>query len=427
MKAYLFSLGCKVNSYEESAARRLLRDRGYEIAERPEEADLVYLNTCAVTSEGERKSRQKAASLRRVCPDAVLVVAGCASQDEPEKFAELGADYVYGTYPKYAFLDRLDGRRPQKPVILVGKPRDYHVYEEAGHAVCGDRARAYLKIEDGCDAFCAYCLVPYLRGPVRSREKALVLKEAGALYGQGYREIVLTGIHLGLYGKDRGEKGLGGLVEDLLEALPADARIRLGSLESSEVDEGILSSLKNGEGRLCPHFHMPLQSGSEKTLLRMGRPYPAVEYLKKAELIRAAFPGAAIAADFIAGFPGETDDDFKNSLDFVKKAKISFLHAFPYSPRPGTRAAVMPGQVPAATRKERTKEAIRVGDELTEEYLSSLDGLGDSVLVEKIADGVGYGHSGRFAYCAVKGGHLVRGKLENGIYGRNLTVFKPKQ
>ncbi len=420
MKYFVKTLGCKVNSYESGAVGRLLEGMGYERSS-AKDADVIYVNTCAVTGEGERKSRQAVRHLRQTNPNAFLMVYGCASEKDRKAYAEMGADLVGGTYPKFSFPEYLGKGRPEEAIILEGDPKGYRAYEEAGLISYGEKTRAFLKVQDGCDAYCAYCLVPYLRGHSRSREPEKVFEEARLLAGLGYKEIVLTGIHLGMYGRDIGFGSFGRLVKELLDTLPSDVRIRVGSLESNEVDEIFLETLKNSDGRLCPHVHMPLQSGCSRTLKAMGRPYDTEEYLRKAEAIRAAVPGAAIAADLILGFPGETEEDFQESLAFVEKAKISFLHAFPYSPRPGTKAAGLKNAVSHEIAKKRARAAIALGNILNKEYLDSLSGLRDEVLVEEVGeDGAMYGHSGRFAYCRVERSQGQKGSLVRGIYGDNL-------
>ena len=355
MKFFIETLGCKVNSYESAAIASLLEERGHTPTDKKEEADVLVLNSCAVTAEGERKSHQRARQLRRSSPEATLVVLGCASQKDGESFLKAGADLVYGTHPKFAFIPLLTGKRPEVAKSFVEIPRKTHWdYEEGGKALYEERARAFLKIEDGCDSFCAYCLIPYLRGPVRSRVPKAVYQEAW---------------------------------------------------------------------RLCPHFHLPLQSGCQKTLSKMGRPYDTSDYLRTVEAIRQAYPGVAIAADFICGFPGETEEDFRESLAFVEKAHIDFLHAFPYSSRPGTRAALYP-QVAPSIKKERTKEAIAIGKKLQGEYEASLLGLEDEIVVEEVLeDGYVRGKSGRYIDCTIYAPKAQRKDLVKGVYGQSLQIL----
>ncbi len=421
MKFFIETLGCKVNAYESAAIASLLEERGHTPTDKKEEADVLVLNSCAVTAEGERKSHQRARQLRRSSPEATLVVLGCASQKDGESFLKAGADLVYGTHPKFSFVPLLTGKRPEVAKSFVEIPRKTRWdYEEGGKALYEERARAFLKIEDGCDSFCAYCLIPYLRGPVRSRAPEAVYQEALTLSNMGYHEIVLTGIHLGKYGVEG--VNLSRLCAHLLHILPSDVRIRLGSLESSEVDGELLSLLKDSQGRLCPHFHLPLQSGCQKTLSKMGRPYDTSDYLRTVGAIRQAYPGVAIAADFICGFPGETEEDFQESLAFVEKAHIDFLHAFPYSSRPGTRGALYP-QVAPSIKKERTKEAIALGKKLQGEYEASLLGLEDEIVVEEVLeDGYVRGKSGRYIDCTIYAPKAQRKGLVKGVYGQSLQI-----
>ncbi len=414
-KYYVHTLGCKVNFYESCMMEGQLSARGFERTLDPKNADILVLNTCAVTSEAARKSRQSLSSLRKKNPGATFGVCGCASQEDGEAFLHLGADIVLGTYGKSLLIDRLVDKKPSDDAYIF-KPEGKNTSYEEAPASYSERARAYLKIQDGCNAYCAYCLVPYLRGHSRSRNPRCVIEEAKALAEKGFHEIVITGIHIGMYGIDLSPRiDLGDLLGMLFEALPSDVRVRLGSIEVSEVDDKILALLKK-EPRLASHFHMPLQSGSDSVLRRMGRPYLTKEYLDNCAKLRQARPDIAIAADIIAGFPGETEEEWKATMDFVRKAKLAFVHAFPYSIRKGTKAEKMKDQVPSIIKKARVKELISLAKELGEEYRISLAGKPTMVLLEEeIAPGIYEGTTSEFLTLRTSGepnsrGHLILGK-----------------
>lgn len=335
MKACVFTLGCKMNEVESESLLRGLEELGYEVTEELGAADLYLLNTCAVTAEAEKKSRQAVARMRKYNPTAPVVVCGCAAQNDPRAFAEKeGVTLVTGA------------QRKDRVLALL---RERGIFCESDEGFCElpaprrTKTRAYLRIQDGCNRFCSYCLIPYLRGRSRSRSAESVLYEANSL---GAKEIVLTGIDVTSY-RD-GETDLGGLIRKLKEV---PARFRLGSLEAGIVTEELLSAMKEA-GNVLPHFHLSLQSGSDSVLRAMNRRYTRKEYLEKCALIYAYFPEAAITTDIIAGFPTETEEDFLLSLSVIDEAKFAKVHAFPYSPRAGTAAAKLK-DLPASVKKER--------------------------------------------------------------------------
>lgn len=335
MKACVFTLGCKMNEVESESLLRGLEELGYEVTEELGAADLYLLNTCAVTAEAEKKSRQAVARMRKYNPTAPVVVCGCAAQNDPRAFAEKeGVTLVTGA------------QRKDRVLALL---RERGIFCESDEGFCElpaprrTKTRAYLRIQDGCNRFCSYCLIPYLRGRSRSRSAESVLYEANSL---GAKEIVLTGIDVTSY-RD-GETDLGGLIRKLKEV---PARFRLGSLEAGIVTEELLSAMKEA-GNVLPHFHLSLQSGSDSVLRAMNRRYTRKEYLEKCAMIYAYFPEAAITTDIIAGFPTETEEDFLLSLSVIDEAKFAKVHAFPYSPRAGTAAAKLK-DLPASVKKER--------------------------------------------------------------------------
>ena len=364
MKACVFTLGCKVNEVESASIMSALADRGWEVTDVPEAADLYVLNTCAVTAEAEKKSRQAVARLQKLNPSARVVVCGCAAQSDPQAFAARGAYAVRGAMRK----DGVAEAAVRGGILLE---------EEAGFCELPfprqTRTRAFLRIQDGCNRFCSYCLIPYLRGRTRSRSAESVLAEARACTA---REIVLTGIDIASY-RD-GDTDLGGLLLKLGE-LPA--RIRLGSLEEGAVTQEFLEMAQRA-GNVAPHFHLSLQSGSDAVLRRMNRRYTRAEYLRACARIYHAFPDAAITTDIIAGFPGETEEEFAMSLSMIAEAGFARVHAFPYSRRAGTAAAKLP-DLPAAVKKERTARLLAAAQRAEQAYLDRFIGRTLTALFEE--------------------------------------------
>ncbi len=364
MKACVFTLGCKMNEAESASLMRGLEELGYETTDELGYADVYLLNTCAVTAEAERKSRQAVARARRFNPDAPVIVCGCASERDAEAFAAReGVTLVTGAMHKDRVLELFGSRG---------------IFREAETAFCElpppkrSRTRAFLRVQDGCNRFCSYCIIPHLRGRSRSRRAESVLSEALAC---GAKEIVLTGVDLSSY-RD-GETDLSGLVR-LLGKVPA--RIRLGSLEAGIVDDDLLAGMKEA-GNVMPHFHLSLQSGSSAVLRAMNRKYTREEFLSACEKIYAAFPDAAITTDIIAGFPTETERDFEASLSAIDEAGFSRVHAFPFSPRAGTAAANLP-DLPASVKRERTARLIEAGERAEKRYLSGFLGREMTALFE---------------------------------------------
>ncbi len=367
MKACVFTLGCKMNEVESASLMRGLEERGYEVTDELCKADLYVLNTCAVTAEAEKKSRQAVARMRKFNPNAPVVVCGCASENNAEAFAEReGVVLVTGAQNKGKLLSLLE----QKGIFC-----------EAESAFCElptpkrTKTRAFLRIQDGCNHFCSYCLIPYLRGRTRSRSAESILSEA---LESGAKEIVFTGIDISSY-RD-GDLDLGGLLTKL-SVVPA--RVRLGSLEAGIVTEDFLSRMKEA-GNVVPHFHLSLQSGSTSVLKAMNRHYTREEYLQKCKMIYSVFPDAAITTDIIVGFPTETEEDFLLSLSIIKEAKFARVHCFPFSRREGTAAAKMK-DLPATLKKERMARILEVADRAEGEYLGRFLGSEQDVLFE--ADG----------------------------------------
>lgn len=390
MKVCVFTLGCKVNFYESDSLINLLNAKGFETTNKLEYADIYVLNTCCVTNEGERKSRQLVSRVRAYNQNAKIIVCGCASQKNAKQFEDLGVSVVVGNGYKTEILNLID---KEKFVSIKKLPLNY--IDDMQSA--SQRVRAYLKVQDGCNNFCSYCIIPFVRGRSRSRDIESVIFEAERL-SKTCGEIVLTGINLSDYKPS--------LIE-LIEALKdVKSRIRLGSLEVNVVTENFLERLVKIKN-FCPHFHLSLQSGSTKVLKDMNRHYLKEEYLEKVELIKKYFPYASITTDLIVGFPTETEDDFLESLDTINKAEFFMVHCFPYSKREGTKASLMP-QVLNVVKKEREKRVIELTKQLNLKYLDKLiaNKVCQNVLIEEemIIENNKFfvGHSEFFVKCYVR-------------------------
>ncbi len=389
MKIAVCNLGCKVNKYECDCIVTALKNGGHEVVTSLEPADAYIVNTCAVTGEAERKSRQFVTRCLHQNPAATVAVIGCASQHDPTAFrARRGVTYIGGVADKAAAALKF----ARSATCVAPLPAEY----DGLCCPAEDRTRAYIKVQDGCDNFCSYCLIPYLRGRSRSRALEDCVSECAAVAARS-REIVLTGIDLSSYGKNTGSS-----LAELIAALQGiDVRIRLGSLEVGVIDDALLGALA-GLKRFCPQFHLSLQSGSDAVLKRMNRRYTAAQYAAKADMIRRAFPHSALTTDLICGFPAETERDFEDSLAFVQSMRFAQVHVFGYSPRSGTVAAKLK-QLPRGVIDERVKRASAVADESKRIFLSGLVGKELDVLAEQYDDGFTSGHSLEFVKAYVAG------------------------
>ena len=394
MKFTCYTLGCKVNQYETQAMEQLLTALGHTLCPEGADCDAVIVNTCTVTAVADRKNRTLIRRLRREHPQAVLGVCGCYAQLNAEDIAALGVDVVSGSAGREEFLQRLlqrVERRGEGTEIQVDEAlrrRSFEVLPAGGLAA---RTRAMLKVQDGCNNFCTYCIIPYARGPVRSEPLATAVAQAKALAAEGYREIVLTGIEIASWGWDfKDGSRLPQLVRALCEAVP-EVRVRLGSLEPRVIDGEFLSlaDCKN----LCPQFHLSMQSGCDTVLKRMRRKYDTARYLQSVEDLKRAFPGCAITTDMIVGFPGETEEEFSQSLDFIRRCGFAHMHIFPYSRREGTPAAAMPDQITKQVKEERARRAGAVAQALFEQYHTAMLGTRVPVLFEQVEDGLSTGHA----------------------------------
>jgi len=402
------TLGCKVNQYETQAMETELRRRGHALVPFDGPADAYIINTCTVTAVSDHKSRQAIRRCRRNCPEAVVGVCGCYTQTKPEDAVALGADLVGGASGRLAFLDaleRLVEQRRDTPLVTVGDILSLRTFEELPAGGLEARTRAMLKVEHGCVNFCSFCIIPYARGPVRSLPPDRAAAEAERLAGEGYRELVITGIEISSWGRDfRDGSNLMDLIEAVCTAAP-ECRVRLGSLEPRTITPEFCRRAAKLEN-LCGHFHLSLQSGCDATLQRMNRKYDTAQYGESVKLLRAFFDRPGITTDLIVGFPGETEEEFAETLDFLRACAFTGMHIFPYSRRTGTPAAGMPGQVPRAKREDRARRALAVADELRKGYLCSWVGETLSVLFEEERDGLWRGHAPNYVEVCAPGDGL---------------------
>ncbi len=377
------ALGCKVNQYESEAIAELFAQKGYEIVDIDEWADIYIINTCTVTNFGDKKSRQLIRKVKRQNPEAVVAAIGCYAQTAPDEIKNIeGVNLIIGTKGRKDIVDLVETYVPEMGVVsTVGQIAKEREFEHLTISKLADRTRAYLKIQDGCSQFCSYCIIPYARGPIRSRDPEDIMDEVKVLAENGFKEIILTGIHVASYGKDLKGVTLLDVIKRVQEQEGIE-RIRFSSVEPNIVTEEFASELSKLD-KVCDHFHLSLQSGCDRTLKRMNRKYDAAGYERAVEILRKYFPNVAITTDIIAGFPDETDEDFEKSLEFAKKIGFSKIHAFPYSPKRGTPAAVMPNQILNAVKNERTSRLIEASDRMADEFIKSFEGRVMPVLYER--------------------------------------------
>ena len=411
MKFHCFTLGCKVNQYETQAMEQQLVGLGHEPSAEAD-SDVFIVNTCTVTAVADRKNRTLLHRLRREHPDALLGVCGCYSQISPEEAAKTGADVVSGSGGREEFLQRLLALWREKEAggvcrqdVAVDNALQRRTFECLPAGGMRERTRAMLKVQDGCNNFCTYCIIPYARGPVRSEPLDRAVAQTRALAEAGYREVVVTGIEIASWGWDLKD---GSSFADLVEAVCAAAgtmRVRLGSLEPRVVDEDFCRRLSAFDN-LCPQFHLSLQSGSDTVLQRMRRKYNTARYLQSVRLLRQWFPNCAVTTDLIVGFPGETEAELEDSLAFARECGFAAMHVFPYSRRPGTPADAMPDQVPKAVKAERAARASSVAEELRRQYDTALIGSVQEVLFEQTEDGFFTGHAKNYVKVYARGDGL---------------------
>jgi threonylcarbamoyladenosine tRNA methylthiotransferase MtaB len=431
--AAFLTLGCKVNSYETEAMQGLFEKAGFIVVEFTEHADIYIINTCTVTNIADRKSRQMLHKARKMNENAIVVAVGCyaqAAQDVLEQ--DEAIDIVIGNNRKKDIIHILneyyEGRsNDYSSVIDIGQEAEYETLSIASVA---EKTRAYIKIQDGCNQFCSYCIIPYARGRVRSRLKEEIIQEVDNLVSKGYKEIVLTGIHLSSYGVDFGipkesvgDSSLLQLIVDL-SSINGLERIRLGSLEPRIITDEFVKTLSKNT-KFCPHFHLSLQSGCDETLLRMNRKYSSEEYYEKCILLRKYFDNPAITTDVIVGFPGETEEEFSVTKEFLRKISFAQMHIFKYSPRKGTKAESMPNQIKEEIKTKRSNCLLALEAEMALEYQNTFIGKSERILIEESVEinGQTYqmGHNERYLKLAIKAEQDCSNKIVFGIVKEHLN------
>ena len=419
MKIAFYTLGCKTNQYETQAMERLLLDMGHEIGRFEERCDGYVINTCSVTAVADKKNRAVIRRCRRDNPNAVIGVCGCYSQHDSEAVRALGVDVIGGSGAREEFvrmmLAAMAARDRRESLDNALRRREFEVLPAGG---LEERTRAMLKVQDGCVNFCTYCIIPYTRGPVRSAPLEVAVEQAKELACRGYREIVVTGIEIASWGADlpgRPEPAL--MIEEVCRAVP-ELRVRLGSLEPRIVTEDFCRRMQRLPN-LCPQFHLSLQSGCDTVLQRMKRKYDTARYDESVRLLKAYFPGCAVTTDMIVAFPGETEEEFAESLAFIRKCGFADMHIFPYSRRPGTPADKMPGQHNNATKDARSKAAIAVAEGMSRAYRESLIGTTQAVLFEEQDGAYFVGHAPNYVKVYAEGESLhneIRNVTVTGLY-----------
>ena len=406
MRIAIYTLGCKVNQYETQAMEQELTRRGHEIVPFDGAADAYIVNTCSVTAVSDKKSRQMIRRCRKLNEHAVVAACGCYVQTHSDEAAGLGLDLIAGTGDRMAFLDLLEqAAREKEPLTLLDDALRRRAFEVLPAGGMAERTRAMLKVEDGCVNFCTYCIIPYARGPVRSLPKAEAVAQTRRLREEGYRELVITGIEISGWGHDLKN---GETLIDLLEAVSdaaGEMRLRLGSLEPRTITEEFCrraARLPN----LCPHFHLSMQSGCDGTLRRMNRKYDTARFYESVSLLRQYFDRPAVTTDLITGFPGETEEEFAQTLAFIEKCGFAAMHIFPYSVRPGTKAAAMPDQCPAAVKERRAAQAAETAERMKQAYLHGCVGQTYPVLFEQEKGGLYVGHAPNYCQVGVRGEDL---------------------
>lgn len=391
MKFNIITLGCKVNSYESNFMKEALVKNGFSFCNLNEKCDILILNTCTVTDTSDKKSLKEVRRLKRENPNAILVVCGCSVQNDKTKYDDLGINILMGNINKSNIVSIIEKYLDDKtPVEYVAKTRDLPF--ENMEVDISDHTRAYIKIEDGCDNFCSYCIIPFVRGKKRSKDFSLVLREVQHLANNGYKEIVLTGIDTGGY--ESNGKDLTDLIHEMSK-INGIERIRQSSIEITQINEKFINELKNNN-KICDHIHIPLQSGSDSILKLMNRKYDLKYFFDKIDMIRSVRPDISITTDVIVGFPGETEEMFLETMETCKKINFSKIHAFPYSERKGTKASMMDGKVPEIVKHERVKKLLELSDSLEKSYYDKFKGKNKDVLIEEVNESGSKGHTSNY-------------------------------
>lgn len=420
MRIAFYTLGCKVNTYETESVWELFEQKGYQKVDHKEFSDVYVINTCTVTNSGDSKSRKAIRKFIKQNPEAVIAVMGCYSQMSANEVLQIdGVDIVIGTKHREQLVDLVEQfLRDRAQINAVTDVSRHKEFDEIHVTHFTENTRAFLKIQDGCNNFCSYCIIPFARGPVRSRPKDSVLKEAQELVNNGYLEIVLTGIHTGGYGSDLENYTFYDLLKEL-SSITGLKRLRISSIEINELTDEILKLISENDV-FAKHLHIPLQSGSEEILTLMRRKYTKKEYLNKLTYIRTLIPNIAITTDVIVGFPSETDEMYEEMVSFIKECAFSELHVFPYSKRSGTKAAQMKNQINGITKSIRVNKLIEINEQLATNYIKTQSEL--SVLFEKSDDRYTYGHSDTYVYVKV----IKDTNLHNSIYKVSIENVKYK-
>ncbi|AZV44446.1 tRNA (N(6)-L-threonylcarbamoyladenosine(37)-C(2))-methylthiotransferase MtaB [Peribacillus asahii] len=429
------TLGCKVNHYETEAIWQLFKSAGYERVEFESMADVYVINTCTVTNTGDKKSRQVIRRAVRKNPDAVIAVTGCYAQTSPAEIMAIpGVDIVVGTQDRVKMLDYIEQYKEERePINAVGNIMKNRVYEELDVPAFTDRTRASLKIQEGCNNFCTFCIIPWARGLMRSRDPKEVIHQAQQLVEAGYKEIVLTGIHTGGYGEDMKDYNLAMLLRELEEQVEGLKRIRISSIEASQITDEVIEVLANSK-KVVNHLHIPIQSGSDTVLKRMRRKYTMEFFADRLVKLKKALPNLAVTSDVIVGFPGETEEEFMDTYNFIKEHKFSELHVFPYSKRTGTPAARMDNQVDEEIKNERVHRLIELSNQLAKEYASQFEGeVLEVIPEEQLENGLFEGYTDNYLKVQFEAteemvGQIVKVKITKAGYpyneGQFVTVMK---
>lgn len=426
------TLGCKVNHYETEAIWQLFQEQGYTRVDFESTSDVYVINTCTVTNTGDKKSRQVIRRAIRKNPDAVICVTGCYAQTSPAEILAIpGVDIVVGTQDRVKMLDYINRYKEERqPINAVGNIMKNRVYEELDVPAFTDRTRASLKIQEGCNNFCTFCIIPWARGLMRSRDPEEVIRQAQQLVDAGYKEIVLTGIHTGGYGEDMKDYNLAMLLKDLEKQVKGLQRLRISSIEASQITDEVIQVM-NDSKVIVRHLHIPLQSGSNSVLKRMRRKYTMEFFAERLNRLKEALPGLAVTSDVIVGFPGETEEEFMETYNFISEHQFSELHVFPYSKRTGTPAARMDEQVDEDIKNERVHRLISLSDQLAKEYAAQFEGEVLEVIPEEISksgDGLYEGYTDNYLKVIFKGsedmiGQIVKVKITKAGYPYNEGQF----
>ncbi len=411
MKSIAFTtLGCKVNMYDTEAMMELFADKGYRIVDFDDLADIYIINTCTVTNFGDKKSRQMIRRARRKNPNAIVAATGCYAQVAPEKVSAIeGINIVLGTKDRSRIVEIIEGYEGKGVVNAVTDIRGEKEFEPLRINRLANRTRAFIKIQEGCDRYCTYCIIPYARGPVRSRRPEDIISEVERLAQNGFKEIVLTGIHVASYGADLGDITFCDIIEQVHDTEGIE-RIRFSSVEPTVITDDFIERIKKLP-KVCDHYHLSLQSGCNKTLKAMNRRYTSEEYAAACDKLRNAFPNVAVTTDIIVGFPAERDEDYRESLSFAEKMKLSKIHVFPYSPKEGTPAAKMKEQIPPDVKDRRSEEMIALSNMLSRQFMSRFEGKEAEVLFERFENGYYEGHTANYIKVLAKSDEDLTNKL----------------